>query len=197
MKDIQFSKKQKTVATFFYIAITITIIVIIAGIVYTIADIIMATGKMAVFLSLNFGYQIAVIGTLLAGLFFLVVYFFGLYKKGRTLILRNIFRKKHYQDKYRNRIGVKLAAGALMFSIFAIIIGILTAIIYDLLTSPSPNGDRTTLSTLFAELSQGQIVLVIGMIMLLIIGLVFFLNYLWYNGYYLILRMIKDLEEED
>ena len=197
MNDISFSKKQKTVATIFYIAITITVIVIIAGIVYTIADIIMATGKMALFLSLNFGYQIAVIGTLLAGLFFLVVYFFGLYKKGRTLILRNIFRKKHYQDKYRNRIGVKLAAGALMFSIFAIIIGILTAIIYDLLTSPSPNGDRTTLSTLFAELSQGQIVLVIGMIMLLIIGLVFFLNYLWYNGYYLILRMIKDLEEED
>ncbi len=197
MSEIHFSKKQKTVAMIFYIAITITIIIIIAGIVYTIADIVMATGKMELFLSLNFGYQIAVIGTLLAGLFFLVVYFFGLYKKGRTMILRNIFRKKHYQDKYRNRWGVRIAAGALMFSIFAIIIGILTAIIYDTFTSPSPSGERTTLSTIFAELSQGQIVLFIGMIMLLIIGLVFFLNYLWYNGYYLILRMIKDLEEDD
>ena len=197
MSEIHFSKKQKLVATIFYVAITITLIIIIAGIVYTIADIIMATGKMEVFLSLNFGYQIAVIGTLLAGLFFLVVYFFGLHKKGRTMILRNIFRKKHYQDKYRDRWGVRLAAGALMFSIFAIIIGIITAIIYDVFTSPSPSGERTTLSSIFAEISQGQIVLSIGLIMLLIIGLVFFLNYLWYNGYYMILRMIKDLEEDD
>jgi hypothetical protein len=196
MNDISFSKRQKLIATIFYIAITITIIIIIAGIVYTIADLIMATGKMAIFLSLNFGYQVAIIGTLLAGLFFFVVYFYGLYKKGRLLILRNIFRKKLFSDKYRNRIGVKIAAGALMISIFAIIIGILTAVIYDLFTSPA-RGDRVTLSTLFADFSQGQVVLFIGMLMLLIIGLIFFLNYLWYNGYYLIIRMIKDLEEED
>ncbi len=196
MSKIRYSKKQKLVATIFYIAITITLIVIIAGIVYTIADIIMATGKMALFLSLNFGYQIAIIGTLLAGLFFLVVYFFGLYKKGRTLILKNIFRKKLFNEKYRNRIGVKIAAGALMLSIFSIIIGILTAVIYDLFTRPA-TGDRVTLTTIFAEMSQGQGVLFIGMLMLIIIGLVFFLNYLWYNGYYLILRMIQDLEEED
>jgi hypothetical protein len=196
MSKIRYSKKQKLVATIFYIAITITLIVIIAGIVYTIADIIMATGKMALFLGLNFGYQIAIIGTLLAGLFFLVVYFFGLYKKGRTLILKNIFRKKLFNEKYRNRIGVKIAAGALMFSIFSIIIGISTAVIYDLFTSPA-TGDRVTLTTIFAELSQGQIVLFIGLLMLIIIGLIFFLNYLWYNGYYLILRMIQDLEEED
>ena len=196
MSKIRYSKKQKLVATIFYIAITITLIVIIAGIVYTIADIIMATGKMALFLGLNFGYQIAIIGTLLAGLFFLVVYFFGLYKKGRTLILKNIFRKKLFNEKYRNRFGVKIAAGALMLSIFSIIIGILTAVIYDLFTRPA-TGERVTLSTIFAQLSQGQIVLFMGLLMLIIIGLVFFLNYLWYNGYYLILRMIQDLEEED
>lgn len=196
MNEIHFSKQQKLVATIFYIAITIIIIVIIAGIVYTIADLIMATGKMALFLSLNFGYQVAIIGTLLAGLFFFVVYFYGLYKKGRTLILKNIFRKKQFNEKYRNRIGVKIAAGALMFSIFAIIIGILTAVIYDLFTRPA-SGDRITLSTLFAQMSQGQVVLFTGMLMLLVIGLVFFLNYLWYNGYYLILRLIKDLEEGD
>lgn len=196
MSKIRYSKKQKLVATIFYIAITITLIIIIAGIVYTIADIIMATGKMALFLGLNFGYQIAVIGTLLAGLFFLVVYFFGLYKKGRTLILKNIFRKKLFNEKYRNRFGVKIAAGALMLSIFSIIIGILTAVIYDLFTRPA-TGDRVTLTTIFAEMSQGQVVLFMGLLMLIIIGLVFFLNYLWYNGYYLILRMIQDLEEED
>ena len=190
-----YSQKQKKIALILYIAISIIIIVIIAGIVYTIADIIMATGKMELFLSLNFGYQIAVIGTLFAGLFFLVVYFFGLYRKGVNVILKNIFRKKIYNDKYRNRTGVRIAAGALMLSIFSIIIGIIVAIFYDIFTAPS-NGDRTTLTTVFAEISQGQIVLFIGIIMLIIIGLVFALNYLWYNGYYTILRLIEDLEDE-
>lgn len=190
-----YTQKQKKIALILYIAITITIIVIIAGIVYTIADIIMETGKMELFLSLNFGYQIAVIGTLFAGLFFLVVYFFGLYRKGVNVILKNIFRKKVYNDKYRNRTGVRIAAGALMLSIFSIILGIIVAIFYDLFTAPS-NGGRTTLTTVFKDLSQGQIVLFIGIIMLVIIGLVFALNYLWYNGYYTILRLIEDLEEE-
>ncbi len=190
-----YTQKQKKIALILYIAISITIIVIMAGIVYTIADIIMATGKMELFLSLNFGYQIAVIGTLFAGLFFLVVYFFGLYRKGVNVILKNIFRKKVYNDKYRNRTGVRIAAGALMVSIFSIILGIIVAIFYDVFTAPS-NGDRTTLTTIFKELSQGQVVLFIGIIMLIIIGLVFALNYLWYNGYYTILRLIEDLEEE-
>ncbi|TFG14757.1 MAG: hypothetical protein EU535_02900 [Promethearchaeota archaeon] len=191
-----YSQKQKKIALILYIAISVIIIVIIAGIVYTIADIIMATGKMELFLSLNFGYQMAVIGTLFAGLFFLVVYFFGLYRKGVNVILKNIFRKKIYNDKYRNRTGVRIAAGALMLSIFSIIIGIIVAIFYDIFTAPS-NGDRTTLTTVFADISQGQIVLFIGIIMLIIIGLVFALNYLWYNGYYTILRLIEDLEEEN
>jgi len=190
-----YTQKQKKIALILYIAISLTIIVIIAGIVYTIADIIMATGKMELFLSLNFGYQIAVIGTLFAGLFFLVVYFFGLYRKGVNLILKNIFRKKVYNDKYRNRIGVRIAAGALMLSIFSIILGILVAIFYDIFTAPS-NGNRTTLTTIFKEISQGQVVLFIGILLLIIIGLVFALNYLWYNGYYTILRLIEDLEEE-
>ena len=190
-----YTQKQKKIALILYIAISLTIIVIIAGIVYTIADIIMATGKMELFLSLNFGYQIAVIGTLFAGLFFLVVYFFGLYRKGVNLILKNIFRKKVYNDKYRNRIGVRIAAGALMLSIFSIILGILVAIFYDIFTAPS-NGNRTTLTTVFKEISQGQVVLFIGILLLIIIGLVFALNYLWYNGYYTILRLIEDLEEE-
>ena len=196
MSDIKFSKKQKLVATIFYIAISIVVIIIIAGLVYTLADIIMATGKMTLFLSLNFGYQIAVIGMLLAGLFFLVVYFYGLYKKGRNLILKNIFSKKYYHEKYKNRLGVKIAAGALMSSIFAIIIGTLFAVIYDLLTRPA-GGDRLTLSTLLGQMSQGLAVLFLGVFALVIIGLIFALYYLGINGYFVILRMIKELEDDE
>jgi len=188
-----YTKTQRKIATVLYILVIIAVLVTIGGTIYTIADLIMATGKLELFQTLNLGYQVAIIGGLLAGLFFLVIFFYGLYKKGSTLILTNIFRKKEYNDKYKGRLAVKAAAGALMFSIFAIIIGLFFAVFYDL--AMRPTGGEGTLSTAFENFSQGQIVLTIGIGLFIIIGLIFALNYMWYNGYYMILKMITDLED--
>ena len=188
-----YTKTQRKIATVLYILVIIAALVTIGGTIYTIADLIMATGKMELFQALNIGYQVAIIGGLLAGLFFLLIFFYGLYKKGVNLILNNIFKKRIYNEKYKGRLTVRLAAGALMFSIFAIIIGILFAVLYDLTMRPA--GSEGTLSSAFENFSQGQVVLLIGLGLFVIIGLIFFLNYLWYNGYYMILKMITDLED--
>jgi hypothetical protein len=188
-----YTKTQKKIATVLYILVIIAVLVTIGGTIYTIADLIMATGKMELFQTLNLGYQVAIIGGLLAGLFFLLIFFYGLYKKGVDLILNNIFKKRIYNDRYRGRLTVRLAAGALMFSIFAIIIGILFAVLYDITMRPA--GSEGTLSGAFENFSQGQVVLAMGLGLFVIIGLIFFLNYLWYNGYYMILKMITDLED--
>jgi len=188
-----YTNTQRKIATVLYILVIIATLVTIGGAIYTIADLIMATGKMELYQALNLGYQIAIIGGLLAGLFFLLIFFYGLYKKGSTLILTNIFKKRIYNDKYKGRLTVKLAAGALMFSIFAIIIGIMFAVFWDLTMRPA--GGEGTLATAFESFSQGQIVLTIGIGLFILIGLIFALNYMWYNGYYMILKMITDLED--
>jgi len=188
-----YTNTQRKISTVLYILVIIAALVTIGGAIYTIADLIMATGKMELFQTLNFGYQMAIIGGLLAGLFFLLIFFYGLYKKGSTLILNNIFKKRIYNDKYKGRLTVKLAAGALMFSIFAIIIGIMFAVFWDLTMRPA--GGEGTLATAFESFSQGQIVLTIGIGLFILIGLIFALNYMWYNGYYMILKMITDLED--
>ena len=188
-----YTKTQRKIATVLYILVIISALVTIGGTIYTIADLIMATGKMELYQTLNLGYQVAIIGGLLAGLFFLLIFFYGLYKKGSNLILNNIFKKRIYNDKYKGRLTVRLAAGALMFSIFAIIIGMLFAVFYDLAMRPA--GGEGTLATAFESFSQGQIVLTIGIGLFIIIGLIFALNYMWYNGYYMILKMITDLED--
>lgn len=188
-----YTKTQRKIATVLYILVIIAVLVTIGGTIYTIADLIMATGKLELFQTLNLGYQVAIIGGLLAGLFFLLIFFYGLFKKGSTLILTNIFRKKVYNDKYKGRLAVKAAAGALMLSIFAIIIGILFAVFYDIAVGPA--GGEGTLSTAFENFSQGQVVLSIGIGLFVIIGLIYLLNVLWYNGYYYILKMITDLED--
>lgn len=188
-----YTKTQRKIATVLYVLVIIAALVTIGGAIYTIADLIMATGKMELYQTLNLGYQVAIIGGLLAGLFFLLIFFYGLYKKGSNIILNNIFKKKLYNDKYKGRLTVKAAAGALMFSIFAIIIGMLFAVFYDLAMRPA--GGEGTLATAFEDFSQGQVVLTIGIGLFIIIGLIFALNYMWYNGYYMILKMITDLED--
>ena len=82
---------------------------------------------------------------------------------------------------------------ALGTSLFAIIIGILFAIVQDLLMGTS--GSNLSLANISENYSQGQVVLIIGVGLFVIIGLLFALNWLWHHGYYLILRLITDLEE--
>jgi len=89
----EFSKNQKTVALIFYILIVGASLVTIGGVVWTFADIfISTTDKWELFLALNLGYQIAIIGGLLAGLFFLLIFFFGLFKKTSKSLINFIYR---------------------------------------------------------------------------------------------------------
>jgi len=73
-ENSEYSNKKKNAGTGFYIALVIAWIVTIAGAIYTIADILNPTGKLETFLDFNIGYQIAIIGGFLAGLFFLLIF---------------------------------------------------------------------------------------------------------------------------
>ena len=74
-----FNSKQRTVGQIFYIFIVISCLTSLAGGIWSIFDFIMPTGKLAAFLALSLGYQIAIIAAFLAGLFFLLIFFFGLF----------------------------------------------------------------------------------------------------------------------
>ncbi|MHA1883530.1 MAG: hypothetical protein ACW96S_00640, partial [Promethearchaeota archaeon] len=117
-----YSKRQKIVSGIFYIMIVIASIVTIGGVVWTMADIFLGTtGKLDIFLELNLGYQIAFVGGLLAGLFFLLVFFFGLFKRTSRSLMVFIYKKRELEERYKNRIGVKIAAGGLLVSVIGII----------------------------------------------------------------------------
>ncbi|MHA1273009.1 MAG: hypothetical protein ACTSQP_16445 [Promethearchaeota archaeon] len=190
---LNYSRSQRTVATIFYIAIVIAFMITIGGAVYTIADFIMATGKMELFLSLNLGYQIAIVGSLLFGLFLLIILFYGLSKKGISNIERILFTKRKIDVKYVNKFGVKIITSLLLLSLFAIIIGVVFAIFQELLLGSS--GSSLSLATLTKNYTQGQLVLFTGILLFIIVGLAFALNYLWHHGYYLILKLLTDLED--
>ena len=189
----EYNKTQKVITGIFYILIVIASIVSIGGIVWTFADIFIGpTGKLELFLELNLGYQIAIIGGLLAGLFFLLVFFFGLFKKTSRSLTVFIYKKRELEEKYKNRTGIKIVAGGLLISVIAIILGFVLGPIWDILIGSGGSG------TLFAFLSSGgPWVLVVGIGIFLIIGAALFMIYFWKNGYYLILRLLGGLEKED
>ncbi len=189
----EYNKTQRLVSGIFYILVVIASIVSIGGVVWTFADLIIGTtGKLGLFLELNLGYQIVIIGGLLAGLFFLIVFFFGLFKKTSRSLMVFIYKKRELEEKYKNRTGVKIAAGGLLISVIGIILGFVLGPVWDLLVGPGGSG------SLFTFLgSTGPWVLVIGIVLFIVNGAALFMIYFWKNGYYLILRLLGGLEKED
>ncbi|MHA2129496.1 MAG: hypothetical protein ACW99L_05935 [Promethearchaeota archaeon] len=189
----EFNKTQKMVAGIFYVMIVIASLVTLGGVIWTLADIFIGTtGKFQLFIDLNLGYKIAIIGGLLAGLFFLLVFFSGLFKKSSRSLITFIYKKRELEAKYKNRKGVQIAAGGLLISLIGIIIGVILAIIWDVLAGPGGSfSDITFLG------STGPWVLTIGIAIFLIVGAALFMIYFWKNGYYLILKIMAPLEKED
>ena len=188
----EFRKSQKLIALIFFILIVIASIVTLGGVVWTFADIFIGTtGKWLAFLGLNTGYQIAIIGGLLAGLFFLLVFFFGLFKKTSRSLIHFIYRKRELEEKYKNRKDVKIAAWGLLISLIVIIIGVIIAIFWDIFASST--GDPSAILTFLG--STGPRVLFIGIGLFLLVGICLFMIYFWKNGYYLILRIMGKLEK--
>ena len=173
----EFRRNQKVVAGVFYVMIVLASLASLGGTIWTLADIFISpTEKLQLFNKLNLGYKIALIGGFLAGLFFLLVFFSGLFKKSSRSLIGFIYKKRELEERYKNRMGVKIAAGGLLLSVISIIIGIILAIIWDVLAGPRGSfSDITFLS------STGPWVLITGIGIFLLVGSALFMIYFWKN----------------
>ncbi|MHA1478541.1 MAG: hypothetical protein ACTSPU_10110 [Promethearchaeota archaeon] len=187
--DEIYPSKQRVVGNIFYIVIVISCLICITGGIWSIFDFLMPTGKLDAFISLTLGYQIAIIAGFLAGLFFLLIFFFGLFRKGRGWVLHFIFNVREIEEKYKNRIDVKIAAGGLLISIIAIIIGTVIALIQDIFI-----GESSPFLAIILSFSTGNKILFAGISLFAILAVTLFMIYFWKNGYYVILRIMGKLE---
>ncbi|MFX1414627.1 MAG: hypothetical protein ACFFA2_12425 [Promethearchaeota archaeon] len=192
MEATDYTEGQMKVARIFYIIIVIACLIIIGGTVWSIADFISPTGKLDAFLELNWGYKIAIIAGFLAGLFFLLVFFYGLFKKGSKWILRVFFKVRELEERFKNRITVKIAAGGLLTSIILVLIGVVWALVQEILIPES----GSPFSGLFSLFSSGNWALFIGISVLVAALIILFMIYFWKNGYRLILKIMGTLEKE-
>ncbi|MBD3213760.1 MAG: hypothetical protein GF311_14210 [Candidatus Lokiarchaeota archaeon] len=191
----EYSDKKEKVATAFYIILVAAWLVTIAGSIWTIADILNPTGKLEAFLSYNLGYQIAIIGGILAGLFFLLVFFIGFYKRGIKTILKVLYKKRELEEKYKNRIDVQIAAAGFLISLIVVIVGLAIALLWD--TFSGTEEAIFSFTTLIEVFPNGVLVLFAGLGLFLIIGVIIFIIYFIRNGYYLVLKIFGILEKEE
>jgi len=187
-----YSPRQRAVGELYYVFIVAACIITLGGLVWSIVDYWMPTDKLGAFLELNLGYQIAIIAGFLAGLFFLLIFFFGLFRKGSILVLKFLFKTRNIEERYRNRLDVKIAAGGLLISIIAVVVGLIYAIINDLLIGP---GSTAPFSNLLSTFTSGNWTLFIGLITFAFIAISLFMVYFWKNGYYVILKIMGTLEK--
>lgn len=191
----KYLKRQIATGKIFFVFLTISIIICIGGAVYTLADIFIPTGKLEEFLALGFGLQITILGGLFAGLFFLLVSFYALYKKGNKRILKILFKeKRQILEKYRGKVGVKIIAFSFLISICVIIAGVLYSLLEILFLSGS---ESQGLIAFLNSLSQGQLILLIGIASLSLAALILLFKYLIDHGYYLILKLLYNIEETE
>lgn len=183
---------QKVISTIIYSLFIVACIITITGVIWSILDIIMPLGKTALFLELNLGLQIAIVGAILAALLFLILMGYSLFKRGRRTIMDIIFKKKAIPDRYKNRTGIKVATGLVIVCLFAVIIGFIYALIVEVAF-----GKTSASSGLLLTFSGGEIVLFIGICLFLLDALFIFLILLWINGYYYILKLITNLEKQE
>ncbi len=124
-----------------------------------------------------------------------MIFFFGLFKKGIKAISRFLYKEREIEEKYKNRTDIKIVAGGLLLSIIIIIIGLISSIFIDIIMGAI--GQSTfSLATIFENFSQGGQLLLISITIDLGIALTLFIIYFTKNGYYLILKLVHDLEEK-
>jgi hypothetical protein len=189
-----YSKNQVNVATGFYILFVVAFIVLIVGIIWMVVDWLLGDTKISSwFLTLQFGLQIMIIGGLFAGLFFIIVFFFGFFRRGRKRILQYTFKAKDVDESYKNRTDIKVIAFGFLISIIIVIVGVVIFILMIALTLFTQLDPSQTLTTF----SNSTLCLLIGITLFILDGLsIFFINFLK-NGYYFVLKMIGGLERED
>ncbi|MHA1675517.1 MAG: hypothetical protein ACTSYI_18040 [Promethearchaeota archaeon] len=159
---------------------TIGIFVTTIGAVWAIGDL-FSTDKLALFIDLSFQSKLFVIGFVLLGIFFLVLFLVVFYKRGRRNIQKNLF--KEYPEDARSgdeayQIAKYIAAGALI-AVFLIFTGLIIAL-FEFLFG---NFAFDNIPDFWKDLTGGTYILVISLIFLLFVGLVYSMIFIWQNGH--------------
>lgn len=150
------------------------------------------TGKLAIFLGWELGYQVAFIAGIITAHLLLLVLFYAMFRGGIVRMCRVLYKNRLVAKKYEDFSTLRWLMGITLLGIYVVVFALLTAILPGVLVE---NFIKWWLETI-VTFGPGEWFLYIGFVIFCVIGFFFFMFFLWNHGVYFVLRRVKRIEEE-
>jgi hypothetical protein len=169
-----FSKREHDVGHVIFWMLIVGITFFFAGLIYTIADLIMPTGKTSLFILFPMGLKIIIVGAFMFGFFMLFVMFTVMYKRGTNALTKAIFSAEKMYRQIKTSSGARIVTAGLMISIFVIAVGIFLGIFQ--------SAGNTGFMAFLESITIGETLLAIATLYLVLVTLAITFMWLWSKG---------------
>lgn len=188
-KAIDFTEQEKKIGRILYFILVICIIASVAGLGWTILDIIQPTGKLETFFQDNAGLKLVFLGIAAFILFLMLISFYGMRRRGTDMITRVVFTAKRvYRDMKVPKMA-QFTTGGLIASIFVMALGgvwLMIQIILDYaLGTTSASGDTNAAPKLLMfldALTAGELFMIIALFCLCLVFIIILFAWLGNAG---------------
>ena len=192
--DASFNEEETVLGRIVFIFFVSTVLVVVIGIIWAIADAVNPDGWGETFSNYPFGVQFSLMGGFFTGLFILLIGAMIIYKWGNFMIMSALFVKMHPGNEEKDNLSAKIITIGILIGISMLVLSLIVWVFSFAAGAISGDG-VANLFTAIAGLSGGMEMMAVGIVILvflfLILGFIYFLN----NGYYLALDWINKAEQ--
>jgi hypothetical protein len=189
-------RRENLIASNFLMIIAISLGIMIVGGVWAIKDL-FTTNAFASFLELSAQSKIAIFGVVIIGLFILSIFLIVIYRRGKKWMLRMMFKDQSLHENKEDEIYLpaKIITACALISIFIIFLGLFIALI-EYWVRKDAEQDFLGIYNFFNSLTGGTLILLVGIGILVFMGLILGLFFVWQNGYYALMKFILKNNEK-
>jgi hypothetical protein len=190
-----FTQKQRIVGRIIFSIFVICFVMIAYGIIWSILDAIIPSGKWDVFVQYPFGLQFTIIGLMASGLFGLLILAMLTYKIGNITILKALFLKIPLPKTEKDISSARIIAIGILISVFLILLAFITWLISAWVGLFTVSSGEDVFGAI-NSLSGGLTLLTWGLIIFIFTVLILAFIYLFNNGYSLIVQKIVSTQDK-
>ena len=187
-----FSTWDIRIARLFYYSFVVAVLIIMVGLYVTLL-IGIPVDVWQWYQDLELAFQIAIIGAIITAHILILVFFYAAFRGGIFRMCRILYKNRKIARKYEDKTLLRWLVGVLLlgayFTVFAIIIGILTADFWVFIAD--------TWKWMVKTFNAGHWILWVGVVVFLLMTFFFFIFVIWNDVVYLFLRIIVHEEEKE
>jgi membrane protein implicated in regulation of membrane protease activity len=188
----EFSTWNVRVARIFYYSYVIASAIIVVGVWATLLAA-LDPKVWEQYLSLELGFQVAIVAGFVTGHLILLVLFYSLFRGGIVKMCRTLYKDRLVAKKWEDFTTLRYLMGITLIGIYITVISLILALV--------PGGFFKFLGDVWLWAVQnfnvGNWILWTGFVIFMVIVFFFVMFVLWNHGVYVVLRQVKKIEEEE